>query len=103
MQEAGYREALKCNEEYIDEHKLKVEPCISAGPKTNGRIRKEETGRRSNFTAPAPKVSLPMAFRCSQAGDRKQLLLGRAMLCLRPRTMLQEQCASREQMALQIN
>lgn len=56
-QEAGYKQALKCNGEYIDEHKLKVEPCMSAGPKSNGRQKKaDRSSQKSQFSSPAPKV-----------------------------------------------
>ena len=58
VQEAGYKQALKCNGEYIDEQRLKVEPCISAGPKLSNKSKKADRSSQRMHAAPAPKASL---------------------------------------------
>ena len=56
MQDAGYREALKCNGMTIDEVKIKVEPCMSDGPKGGKKARPVRSKDWSQHTSPAPKV-----------------------------------------------
>ena len=59
-QEAGFKEALKYNGEFIDSQQLKVEKCVSDGKKE--RHPKSDKPNRKQFQQPAPKVIINVIF-----------------------------------------
>ena len=73
VQEAGCEAALECNETMLDEQRIKVERCTSAGPKKSRQRRRDDKGPPSKARAPAPKVY------CHRTGNAAPLWLE---LCL---------------------
>lgn len=69
VQEAGCEAALECNGTTLDEQRIKVERCTSAGPKKSRQRRRDDKGPSSNARAPAPKVY------CHCTGNAGTLLL----------------------------
>eukprot|EP00891_Asterochloris_glomerata_P001917 jgi/Astpho2/1917/fgenesh1_pg.00038_%23_61_t len=61
--EAGCEAALECNGTTLDEQRIKVERCTSAGPKKSRQRRRDDKGPSSNARAPAPKTpGYPVAY-----------------------------------------
>ncbi|CAK0785027.1 hypothetical protein CVIRNUC_008232 [Coccomyxa viridis] len=54
--EEGYAAALECNEMMLDQTQLKVEPCISAGPKAKKKGAGQAAANGGQHRETAPKV-----------------------------------------------
>ena len=69
VQEAGCEAALEYNGTMLDEQRIKVERCTSAGPRKSRQQRRDDKGPSSKARAPAPKVY------CHCTGDAATVLL----------------------------
>ena len=59
MQEEGYEAALECNGMTLDQTQLKVEPCISAGPKAKRKGAGQAAADGGQHRDSAPKACFP--------------------------------------------
>ena len=61
VQEEGYQAALECSGMTLLQTQLKVEPCISAGPKAKKKSARSGTANGTQHNDSAPKASPAVA------------------------------------------